>query len=165
VNIQLVGLTDDPTEGRPSWQPDGQPFQAPLFDASDVDVRSRQLRGERIVELALAISGLKSGNACDAALALPHRSFWAGKKLRNGSVQSSIIAVGLIVPTNATVAHITVSLGANGRLGLAREMFPSAAAAAEGSPPLPVEGGPGITFKNVSIQTGYATRPEVQTAH
>ena len=98
-SLQFGDLAD---EGwKPSWQPDGQPVQAPLFDASDVDVRSRQLRGERIVEV--------------------------------------------VTP------QISLSPGANGRLGLASETFQSAAAAAEGSPLLPLECGPGITFKNVSF--------------
>jgi hypothetical protein len=189
VKIQLVGLTDYPTMGKPSWRPDGRPLPAPLFDQREVDVRSLQLRDERVVELALSVTGLKAGKVhedkltpkeeeqwlavtglkklegYDVPLSLPHRSFWAGRKFKNGAVEPSVVAVGIIIPANTTVAHITVSLGANGRLGIACEMFPSAAAAAEGSPPLPREGGPGIAFKNVSFQTSYTTRPEVQTAH
>jgi hypothetical protein len=86
---------------------------------------------------------------------------WAGRQFKQGVVQPEIKALVLNVPTNATVAHITVRLDATGRVGLLQRVtFPSAASAAEASAPLLREGESGITFRNVSLQPGYGTKPQ-----
>jgi hypothetical protein len=162
VTVKLIGLSSYPTKGEPWWLPNGQACSAPLFDGSDLDIRSMHpsAHGERSIEFAFAITGLKSGTGSEARIVWPESTLWAGRQFKHGVVQPEIKALVFNVPTNATVAHITVNLDATGRVGLQRVTFPSAASAAEASAPLLREGESGITFRNVSLQPGYGTKPQ-----
>lgn len=163
VTVKLIGLSSYPTKGQPWWLPNGQVCSAPLFDGSDLDIRSMHpsAHGEHSIEFAFAITGLKSGTGSEARIAGPESTLWAGRQFKHGVVQPEIKALVLNLPTNATVAHITVSLAATGRVGLLQRVtFPSAASAAKASSPLLREGESGITFRNVSLQPGYGTKPQ-----
>jgi len=159
VTVKLVGLTQYPTKGKSWWLPNGQACPTPLFDGSDLDIRSvhPSLQGDHTVVFACAITGLKSGTGSEVQIASPESTLSAGRQFKNGAAQPEIKALALNVPTDAAVAHLRLTFDAEERLRLEYET--TATPSPRFDPVRLPKGEQGAAFCNVSLRPGIRTQP------
>jgi len=163
ISIELVGLSQYPSKGGRSWRADGYELPSPLFDESSLDIRGYEPPGTRPVELVFSITGLKSEPGAEARIDLSN-SFWTGRKYKQGVWQPDIKAIGVQVPTNATVIHATLVLNAAEQLrmnfSLRTNVWLTDAASLLPAPL--AEGERAAAFLYVSLRPGHSTFPQVR---
>lgn len=163
IRIELVGLSDYPSEGGKNWRVSGEEFSSPVFDTSDLDIRSYAPPGTRPVELFLSVTGLTTGPGSAAELDLSN-AFWTGRKFKQSVWQRDIKAIALQVPTNASVLHATLILNAAEQLRMSWSLRTNVwLTDAASLLPAPLrEGERAVAFMYVSLRPGYSTSPQVR---